>query len=129
MFLTQSYRTVLTHWQQAGFDSFGARIFGSPIKRYCRWEDYPRVGNAPGSTAERLSNAASLYLPIGIIINPGDYIARGDYTAYGLQYTTDPRSLVEGYMVTGVNEVTTPSGNFGMLYVVFKSVVSGNGKD
>ena len=92
-----------TYWKFSGVDSFGDSLFETPVLIFVRWEDTSSL-KVDADGQERTTKSKVWYdIPEDIPVN--SFLALGDETA-----KSDPRILVNAYLVKEVNFILDVSG-------------------
>ena len=94
---SRNFRDDVTHWPLTGSDSYGGFTFGTPIKIIARYQDSAVLFRS--ADGEEEVSKAIVYL--GVPINVGDYIARGDLTV-----NANPTTIGDTYRVRQIGRST-----------------------
>ena len=108
--LSDSLNQTATYWEFSGVDQFGDSIFEAPISLLVRWEDQSKlVSSIDGQ--ERITQSMIWY-------DEAEDITVNSFLALGNETASDPRPLINAYVVKEANFTTDLSGQEKVRWVV-----------
>ena len=100
-----------TYWEFSGVDGFGDSIFEAPVTIFVRWEDESKLVASAGGQ-QRITQS-TIWYDEAEDISVSSFLALGDETA-----NSDPRPLINAYLVKETNFTTDLSGQEKVRWVV-----------